>query len=483
MKNNGHETSATGEPAQESATPTRVLVVDDERSMRDFLKILLSRRGYETVTAQGGAEAIEMLGQSAFDLALVDLRMPEVDGLTVLREARACGLSTQIVMMTAYATTQTALDAMKLGAYDYVTKPFKVDELTVIIEKALEKAALLEENRALKRKLGRGVIEGFVGKSAEMREVFDLVAKVAQTRSNVLLLGESGTGKELVARAIHFQSPRKHGPFVPIHCAALPEHLLESELFGHEKGAFTDAHRRRLGSFEDASGGTLFLDEIGEISLQVQVKLLRVLQERVLRRVGGNEEIPIDVRVVAATNQDLEELVAQGRFREDLFYRLNVIQVHLPPLRRRKDDIPLLARHFLAMYSRELQKPIRDIAPDAMDLMLRHRWPGNVRELENAIERAVTLEASDVITAASMPPSMTKENHARTPPNVVAFPEEGVDIDHVLGQIERELLIEALRRSHGVRTDAAKLLGITFRSMRYRLRKHQLGEGDEEDVS
>ena len=470
--------SAPATTAPERPTP-RVLVVDDERSMRDFLKILLTRAGYEAVTASGGQEAIDLLGQTAFDLALVDLRMPEVDGLAVLRDAKHRGHATQIVMMTAYATTRTALDAMKLGAYDYVTKPFKVDEISVIIEKALEKAALLEENRELKRQLGRPALEGFIGKSSEMMEVFDLVGKVAQTRSNVLVLGESGTGKELVARALHFQSPRRHGPFVAIHCAALPEHLLESELFGHEKGAFTDAHRRRLGSFEEASGGTLFLDEIGEISLQVQVKLLRVLQERVLRRVGGNEEIPIDVRIVAATNQELEELVAQGRFREDLYYRLNVIAVKLPPLRRRKDDIPLLSRHFLAKYCREMQKPIREIGPEAMELMLRHAWPGNVRELENVIERAVTLEMAEVIGPGSLPPSMRREAQPRAASSALHFPDEGLDLEELLGRVEKDLLLEALRRANGVRTEAARLLGITFRSIRYRLRKHHLADEEE----
>ena len=465
--------------AASTPVPLSILVVDDERSMRDFLKILLNRRGYETVAASGGAEAIELLGQRAFDLALVDLRMPEVDGLTVLREVRARRLATQVIMMTAYATTQTALEAMKLGAYDYVTKPFKVDELGIIIDKALEKAALLEENRALKRQLGRGTVDGFIGKSDEMREVFELIAKVAETRSNVLVLGESGTGKELVARAVHFQSPRKHGPFVAIHCAALPEQLLESELFGHEKGSFTDAHKRRLGSFEEASGGTLFLDEIGEISLQVQVKLLRVLQERVLRRVGGSEEIAIDVRIVAATNQELEDLVARGKFREDLFYRLNVIELRLPPLRRRRDDIPLLAQHFLEKYCREVGKPLRQLAPATMELMLKHGWPGNVRELENVIERAVTLETAEQITPASLPPSMTREPATKPPTQGFSFPELGIDLEDVLGRFERDLLLEALKRANGVRTEAARLLGITFRSMRYRLRKHQLDENDD----
>jgi two-component system response regulator PilR (NtrC family) len=451
-----------------------ILVVDDERSMREFLRIFLQRRGHEVVTAAGGAEAIALLVQRAFDLALVDLRMPEVDGMAVLREAKRRGIGTQMVMMTAYASTATALEAMKLGAYDYLTKPFKVEEVGVVLEKALEKAALLEENRELKRQLGRPALEGIIGKSPPMEEVMGLVAKVAQTRSNVLVLGESGTGKELVARAVHFQSPRRDGPFVPIHCAALPATLLESELFGHEKGAFTDAHRRRVGSFEEASGGTLFLDEIGDISQQVQVKLLRVLQERVLRRVGGSEDIRVDVRIVAATNQDLEEAVRRGAFREDLFYRLNVIQIRVPPLRERKDDIPLLARHFLQKYARELQKDMQGIADEAMKQLLAYPWPGNVRELENVIERAVTLETSPVVGVGSLPPSMLRQELAHPAYGGVEIPEEGLDLEKVLGDLEKAVLTQALKRTGGVRKEAARLLGITFRSIRYRLRKHDL---------
>jgi two-component system response regulator PilR (NtrC family) len=305
-----------------------------------------------------------------------------------------------------------------------------------------------------------------------MAEVFELVAKVATTRSNLLVYGESGTGKELVARAVHFASPRKSGPFVAIHCAALPETLLESELFGHEKGAFTDAHRRRIGSFEEAHGGTLFLDEIGEVPQQVQVKLLRVIQERTLRRVGGNEDIPVDVRLVAATHRDLEEAVRQGKFREDLFYRLNVIQVRIPPLRERKDDIPLLAHHFLKKYSRDLGKTFRSISSEAMDLLLRHPWPGNVRELENVIERAATLENADVIGVGSLPPSMRAQTASRREAVPLELPADGMDLERVLDDLERSLLSQALSRAGGVRTEAARLLGITFRSIRYRLRKH-----------
>jgi two-component system response regulator PilR (NtrC family) len=317
------------------------------------------------------------------------------------------------------------------------------------------------------------VLEGIVGKSAPMREVFELVAKVANTRSNVLVTGESGTGKELVARAVHFHSPRRSGPFVAIHCAALPETLLESELFGHEKGAFTDAHRRRVGSFEEASGGTLFLDEIGEVPPQVQVKLLRVLQERVLRRVGGSEDIHVDVRIIAATNRDLEEAVRRGAFREDLFYRLNVIQIRIPALRERTDDIPLLAHHFLAKYARELGKTLRGFRTEAMETLLRHAWPGNVRELENVVERAATLETGELIGVGSLPPSL-RDGPAAPGPFATEIPPEGIDLEEVLGGIERRMLTEALKRAGGVRKEAARLLGITFRSIRYRLRKHGL---------
>jgi two-component system response regulator PilR (NtrC family) len=456
----------------------RILVVDDERSMREFLRIMLERQGHEVACASGGREGIDLLTQRAFDLALVDLRMPEVDGISVLRESKRLGLPTEIVVITAYATTQTALEAMKLGAYDYLIKPFKLDEIAVVIEKALEKAALLRENRELKRQLGRPIVDGFVGKSPKMMEVFELITKVAPTKSNILIAGESGTGKELVARAIHFHSPRRAGPFVAIHCAALPETLLESELFGHEKGAFTDAHRRRTGSFEEASGGTLFLDEVAEIAPQIQVKLLRVLQERALRRLGGNEEIHVDVRIVAATNRDLQEAVQSGVFREDLFYRLNVIQIRLPPLRERQDDIPLLCQHFLAKYAGVLHKQFRGISEPALELLLRYPWPGNVRELENVVERAVTLETAEEIGVGALPPSIREVASSPGWPGDLELPADGIDLDQLLGQIERTLLTQALRRTGGVRTEAAKLLGITFRSIRYRLRKHLLVEDD-----
>jgi two-component system response regulator PilR (NtrC family) len=460
------------------STPARILVVDDERSMREFLRIMLARQGHEVTCASGGQEGIDLLTQRVFDLALVDLRMPEVDGLSVLREAKRLSLPTEIVVITAYATTQTALEAMKLGAYDYLTKPFKLDEIAVVIEKALEKAALLRENRELKRQLGQPIVDGLVGKSPKMMEVFDLITKVAPTKSNILITGESGTGKELVARAIHFHSPRRSGPFVALHCAALPETLLESELFGHEKGAFTDAHRRRTGSFEEASGGTLFLDEVAEIPPQIQVKLLRVLQERSLRRLGGNEEIHVDVRIVAATNRDLQEAVQAGVFREDLFYRLNVIQIRLPPLRERLDDIPLLCQHFLTKYSGVLHKQFRGISKPVIDLLLSYPWPGNVRELENVIERAVTLESGQEIGVGALPPSMREVHSAPIWPENLKLPEEGVDLDQLLDRVEKTLLTQALRRAGGVRTEAAKLLGITFRSMRYRMRKHLLADGD-----
>ena len=453
----------------------RVLIVDDEVSMREFLEILLVKAGYDVTTAAGGYEAIARLsGGNQFDLVLTDLKMPRGDGLEVLEFVKRNAADTQVIVMTAFSTAETAIQAMRLGAYDYISKPFKVDEISVVIEKCLEKQRLQVENRRLLGALrDRYSFSNIVGKSRAIREVFEIIERVAQTRTNILVYGETGTGKELVAKAIHYNSPRRQGPFLVINCGAIPDNLMESELFGHMKGSFTGAVSNKKGLFEESHGGTLFLDEIGELSLQLQVKLLRVLQERRVKPIGGAHERAVDVRIVAATNRDLEVEVAEDRFRQDLYYRLNVIQLEIPPLRSRREDIPLLVNHFLDRFSKEMAKPLRGIAPDALDRLMSYPFVGNVRELENIIERAATFEISDVITRSSLPPHVLKDRERQAVENFadVHIPTDGMDLEGLLHDVERRYLIEALRRTHGNRTEAAKLLGMSFRSIRYKLSK------------
>ena len=462
---------------------SRILVVDDELSMRELLEIFFLKEGHEVDVAADGLAGVERLLEQEYDLVLTDLRMPGTHGMVVLE--RACELypDTPVIVMTAYASTETAIKAMKLGAYDYFTKPFKLDEVKVVIDKALERRALVRENHQLRQALdARDRFQGIIGRSQPMREVFGLIKRVARTRTNVLILGESGTGKELVARAIHMQSERRERPFLVINCAAIPENLLESELFGHRRGTFTGATSDREGLFQAADGGTLLLDEIGEMPLGMQVKLLRVLQERKVKAVGDLRETPVDVRVIAATNRDLAAEVRGGRFREDLYYRLNVISLELPPLRDRPSDIPLLAHHFLRKYAKEFQKPLRDIDPDAMQLLLAHPFSGNVRELENLIERAAALEDNDRITPRSLPQTLRRPSAEPTPQPAEAFtvPPGGIDLENVVGDVERQLIEQALARTGGKKKEAARLLGITFRSLRYRLAKFK-GQTDDED--
>jgi len=454
--------------------PGRVLVVDDEMAMREFLSVCLTRAGHQVTTAKSGADALRMLSEQdgpGYDLVLSDLTMPGVPGMEVLRHA--CALPDnppQVIMMTAYATTDTAVEAMKLGAYDYLLKPFKVDEIQLLVQRALERRQLSNENRRLRDQLkGVHTLDRMVGRSEEMQRVFELVRRVAATRTNVLIRGESGTGKELVARALHNLSDRADGPFVPVNCGAIPEQLMESELFGHVKGAFTGAAGDRQGMFAIAGGGTLFLDEVGELGTAMQVKLLRVLQERTIRPVGGNAERDVDCRVVAATNRDLEAAVESGEFRQDLYFRLDVVRIVLPPLRRRAEDIGLLAQRFFEHFKREMDRDLQGISPEALDWLLRYDYPGNVRELENLIERAVALESGPVLTAAHFP-----ERSPRTSPDTgqpEPFPEQGLDLDARLADLERELIMTALETSGGVRKRAAELLNISFRSLRYRLKK------------
>jgi len=447
----------------------RILVVDDERSMREFLEICFRREGYDVATAADVDSALALLEADDYDVVISDLQMPGRSGLELLHAVCDTSPETAVILITAFATTETAIAAMKEGAYDYVTKPFKVDEIRLVVEKALEKKLLSRENRRLRSELQSQLRQReLVGTSAAMHRVYELVNQVAETRTNVLISGESGTGKELVARAIHTRSERRERPFVAINCGAIPENLLESELFGHVKGAFTGAVSGKEGLFETADGGTLLLDEVGELPGALQVKLLRVLQERTIRRVGGTSDRRVDVRILAATNRRLEEEVAAGRFREDLYYRLNVIEITIPPLRERIEDVPMLVQHFVDKYARELGKPIREVREEALRLLLAYSYPGNVRELENAVERAVALSKDGLIGEEALPPQILQPPEPATGGRISPT---GVDLEELVNEYERGLLLEALRRTKGVKKRAAGLLGISFRSFRYRLEK------------
>jgi two-component system response regulator PilR (NtrC family) len=452
----------------------RILVVDDEPSMREFLQILLSKQGYSVATAGDVPGALERFRGGDFGLVVSDLRLGRESGLDILRAVKAESPQAEVVMVTAYATAENAVQAMKLGAYDYVLKPFKVEELLLVIEKALEHQSLVAENRVLRHRAGelRSGTEEILGDAPAIREVRQLVEKLAPTRTTVLITGESGTGKEVVARAIHSGGERRDQPFVAINCGAIPEGLIESELFGHEKGSFTGASEQKPGLFQVAGTGTLFLDEIAELPLQVQVKLLRALQERKIRRVGGNADIALQARVLAATNRDLEAEVKAGRFREDLFYRLNVIQIRMPALRERREDIPIFVGHFLARSAAELGRSTPRLAEATERLLSAWDWPGNLRELANVVERASTLVEGDVIGPELLPPAL---RGADVPGALADLPTDGIDLQGHLDTVERRILEKALERTGGVKTEAAKLLALTFRSLRYRLAKYGIG--------
>jgi two-component system response regulator PilR (NtrC family) len=457
----------------------RILVVDDEQSMQEFLEIFLRREGYEVVTVGDVDTAIAHLETDEIDLVITDMQMPDKTGLDLLLAAREVSPETILIVVTAFGTTDSAIAAMKEGAYDYLTKPFRVDELRIVIKKALEKKVLSNENRRLRRELRVNSRDrNIIGHSVAMQGVYDLIAQVAETKTNVLVAGESGTGKELVARAIHEQSSRNEKPFVAINCGAIPENLLESELFGHVKGAFTGAIQTKEGLFEAASGGTLFLDEIGELSQPLQVKLLRALQERTIRRVGDTVDRKIDVRIVSSTNRHLEEEVAAGRFREDVYYRLNVIELTLPPLRDRLEDIPLLTQHFIQVFAEEFGKDVVGMDARAYEALSEYGFPGNVRELENLVERAVALSRESIIGYDLLPPSVTE---SRETADTVRIPEGGVRLEELVSDYERSLLREALSLSGGVKKKAARLLGVSFRSFRYRLEKLGIEDSKRED--
>jgi two-component system response regulator PilR (NtrC family) len=460
----------------------RVLVVDDERSLRDVLEVLITSKGHVVHTADSVPRARAALASTDYDLVVTDLRLdPGGDGMDVVRAARSKADAPEVIVMTAYGTRDKALQAHELGALFYLEKgPHLATDMSVLVAHAIGKRTVEIENAALKRQLrSRSSLDGIVGKSPAMREVFELVGRIAPTRANVLIVGESGTGKERIARSIHFVSEQKDGPFVPLNCGAIPENLIESELFGHKRGAFTGADADKVGLFEAARGGTIFLDEIGELPLALQPKLLRVLQERKVKPVGAVAEIEFDARVIAATNRDLEAEVKAGRFREDLYFRLNVLQLDLPPLRERVEDIPLLAHTFLEKYSKEYRRPVERIDPAAMERLLAFRFPGNVRQLENIIERAVALASGDTLGEGHLPKALQDTTSGDLPPRAAVvppdspFPEEGIDLDAAVEDFEWALIARAMERASGVKTRAAELLGLSFRQFRYKLAKHE----------
>jgi len=460
----------------------RILVVDDDRGMQDVLDIMLSRAGYQVATADDGAAALEIIRKKKFDLVITDLKMPRVDGIDLLKGVKETAPDTAVILLTAFASGETALAAMREGAYDYVEKNFNVDDMLAIVRDAIDRKETSRKEPALDPPQGQDAryFGTMVGRSKEMQKVYALIGKVAETPANVLILGESGTGKELVARAIHENSARKGRPFVAINCGGIPENLLESELFGCMKGSFTGAHADRAGLFEVARGGTIFLDEIAELPVILQVKLLRVVQERTIRRIGGSEDIKVDVRIVSATNQDLQAKVKKGEFREDLYFRLNVIPIHIPPLRKRKEDIPLLAQYFIEKYAREFGKEVKRISTYALELLMGYPFPGNIRELENIIERSVALESSSIILPENLIIAEGASGAAASSVPAGEFPETGIDLNGELERFEREIIVKALEKARGSKTKAASLLRVSFPSLRHRIEKLNLENGEEE---
>ncbi len=471
----------------------RVLVIEDDETVRDVLRSFLGQKGFEVTLAENGESGLDVLRAEKFDLIFSDLVMPGISGMDVLKEVVASKIAVPVVVMTAFGTVQTAVEAMRIGAFDYITKPFNLDELMIVLDKALSVAKLQKENLMLKMQLkNKYNFEGLVGDSPSMQVVYELIEKIADTDSTVLITGESGTGKELIAKTIHYNNlSRAGGPFVPLNCAAIPRDLLESELFGHEKGAFTGAINTRIGRFELAQGGTLFLDEVGELDPSLQVKLLRILQEREFERVGGVKTIKVDVRILAATNKDLERATKEGKFREDLFYRLNVIPLHLPPLRQRVEDIELLTAHFVQEFSRKRKREPFTFSSEAMQCLLNYPWPGNVRELENLIERLTILVNADVVTVADLPEKLHQMRfegleRAADMPNAqsaatavpvtqrntgMEFGDSGIDLNEMVGNLERGLIMQALHKTRGVRSKAAQLLSLNRTTLLEKMKK------------
>lgn len=454
--------------------PKRILIVDDEESFRHMLSVILIKEGYEVEASSNGEEGLQKATTSPFDHILCDVRMPQMDGLEFLRRIKETGGQAPVIMMSAYGTMDTAIEAMKLGAYDYISKPFKPDEILLTLRKAEEREQLRRENQLLRKEVGKEYsFENIVSKNEKMQKIFDVIRKVSQYKSTVLITGESGTGKELVARALHYNSDRSPNPFIAVNCGAIPENLLESELFGHAKGAFTDAIRTKKGLFEEADGGTLFLDEIGDLPSQLQVKLLRVLQDGEIRRIGESKPIQIDVRIVAATVKDLSKEVNEGRFREDLFYRLNVLPIHIPPLRERKEDIPLLTHHFIGKYNEAMSKDVADVDHNAMDVLMNYKWYGNVRELENTIERAIVLSEKNNIELENLPPEI---QNFREEFQMETVPDEEYSIKRASKTLEMNLIKKALHKTKGNHTHAARLLEISHRALLYKIKEYGIVE-------
>jgi two-component system, NtrC family, response regulator AtoC len=456
--------------------PKRILIIDDEESFRHMLSVILKKEKYDVETASNGEEGLQKVADSPFDQILCDIRMPQMDGLEFLREVQKMGVNATIIMMSAYGTVDSAIEAMKLGAYDYISKPFKPDEIILTLKKAEERERLRRENELLRKEIKKEYsFENIVSKNEKMQKIFEVIKKVAKYKSTILITGESGTGKELVARALHYNSDRSQNPFIPINCGAIPENLLESELFGHEKGAFTDAIRTKKGLFEEADDGTLFLDEIGELPLQLQVKLLRVLQDGEIRRVGDSKSIQIDVRIIAATVKDLVKEVSEGRFRDDLFYRLHVFPIHIPPLRERQEDIPLLVAHFVQKHSLSLNKNVLGINPKALAALMNYRWFGNVRELENTIERAIVLADESNIELENLPIEIRE---FKEKVELASLVEEECSIKKASKILEINLIKKALKKTRGNHTQAARLLEISHRALLYKIKEYEIVEND-----
>jgi len=444
---------------------TRILLIDDEEPGREALTLILSHAGHHVTGATSGGEATQHLARDKFDIIITDLFLPDISGIDILKKVKRDSPLTEVILITGHASAETAVRAMKEGAYDYITKPLNVDELKLIIAKAVEKHRLLSENVYLKKQLrDKFEFANIIGSSPAMQQVFALMKRIVKTDSTVLVTGESGTGKEIVAKAIHFNGPRRDRPFIAVHCGAIPENLLESELFGYVRGAFTGATRDKIGKFEAASGGTIFLDEIGTMPIQLQTKLLRVLQEQEVERVGSTRPIKIDVRIISATNLDLAEEVKKGTFREDLYYRLNVIPLSLPPLRERVEDILPLAKHFLAKYCKEMRRPPMPLTTEAVEALERYHWGGNVRELENVMERVVALTEADTISLHDLPPNIREEALTRVT-------ERGVDLMKVIAEIERSMITDALALSDGVKARAAALLNLNRTTLVEKMRR------------
>ncbi len=452
----------------------KILVVDDEASQRELLEMVLVEEGYTVETAGSGEEAVEKVQKNFYNIVIMDLKMAGIGGLEALKHIKEISQAIQVLIVTAYASVDSAVDAMRSGALNYLTKPVDLDELKILVEKTMEVSDLAVENESLRAQLTSSLqISDIIGNSSKIMELFETIRMVAPTEATVLILGESGTGKELVADAIHHNSPRASNPLIKVNCAALPESLLESELFGHEKGSFTGAVSRREGRFKLSDSGSLFLDEIGEMSFTLQAKLLRVIQDKTFERVGGTETLAVDVRLIVATNKDLDNEVKEGRFREDLFYRLNVIPITLPPLRERREDIPVLAEHFLNIISERNKKGLRGFSPSAMDLLMRNQWKGNVRELENVVERAVIMARGEHIQPEDLPANL-RPGESDEP--------IGVTPGRPLSEVEKEAIIKTLELTGGNRTEAAKLLGIGRRTLQYKLKEYGLSSSDEQEL-